>query len=111
MGIVVDVISEAKVKGKIKTLNNCKKDLQDDSGKVSAINKNVNSLISDVQSFLGVRGAAKIVDRLEELAEPYQGSDACLSSAISYIDNEIYYLNKGLKEYAESNSSDGGGFR
>ena len=113
MGFIVDAISEARVKGHVRELKSCKRDLEDDCGSILAINKNVQSLISDVNSFLGSSGAARVVYKLEELSEPYQGSDYDLNNAKSCIDNEIYYLEKGLKSYEESckDKEGGGGFR
>lgn len=98
MGIIVDAISEQKVKSKIRKLENCRKDLGDDSGDINAINKNIESLISDVQRFIGASGSGPIEDILRTMKEPDQYSDKWLSEANAAIGREINYLRRGLED-------------
>lgn len=98
MGEVMDFFAEQKIKRKIEKLQNCRKDLNDDSGAVNAINKNFESLIDDLQSFIGTSGSAPIENRLREMKEHDQGCDNLLGSARNEIDKEIYYLRRGLKD-------------
>lgn len=98
MGIIRDAIDEQKVKAKIRKLENCRKDLGDDGGDISAINKNIESLISDVQRFIGTSGSYPIEERLRAMKEKDQSSDKWLSEANTAIGREINYLRRGLEE-------------
>lgn len=99
MGAIVDAIAEQKVKAKIRKLEGCRKDLGDDCGDISAINKNIGTLIDDVKSFIGEgECAAGIEDCLRAMKEKDQCSDKNLSNACTAIVNEINYLRRGLDD-------------
>lgn len=93
MGIIVDAISAAQVKGKIWNLTSCRNDLSDDGGAIGVYNKLIDRVITDVQSMIGSQNSRAIVNKLCGYTEPNQGSDRTLSAAREYIQREINYLN------------------
>ncbi len=98
MGVISDHISEQKIKRKISKLEDCRKDITDDSGDVNAINKNFDSLISDLQSFLGASGSARLEELLYAMKESDQYSDPFLAKASIAIRNEIRSLKSELED-------------
>lgn len=98
MGAIVDAIAEQKVKAKIRKLEGYRKDLVDDCGEISAINKNIETLIDDVKSFIGESASYSVEECLRAMKEKDQCSDKHLSNACTAIVNEINYLRRGLDD-------------
>lgn len=85
------------INNKINKLKNYKSDLGDDSSSVRYYNEKIDNLISDFQSFIK-SGHSGVTNKLYDYKEPYQDNDSNLSSARSYIQSEIKYLNKQLSD-------------
>ena len=94
---VSDYIAKQKVKAKIDKLERCQKDLCDDRGDIGDINRNIESLISDVESFIGANASSGIADKLRAMKEKNQCSDSDLNEAMKAIKSEINYLKQGLE--------------
>ncbi|HHW47058.1 MAG TPA: hypothetical protein GXX14_00360 [Clostridiaceae bacterium] len=80
----------------ISDLRKCKGDLSDDSSDITSINRLVSELQGDFQRFIVSDNTRTVVDKIGEYLEPYQSSDSDLTQACSYIDSEIYKLQREI---------------
>lgn len=78
-----------KRKWDLEKLEGCLKDLQDDSGGVSELNRELTALSDDVYDSLECARTKNIITMIEGYAEPYQYSDREISSAIDNVKREI----------------------
>lgn len=80
----------------VSKLEKCLKDLTDDSGDISSLNRKVDELQSSFRDFLVSDKTNDIVNRIDKLSESSQYSDRYISEASSYIRKEIAQLNKEI---------------
>jgi 3-methyladenine DNA glycosylase AlkC len=78
-------------------LQNALKDLSDDSGDVSKLNRQVTELITECSDLIKCPASKTIESRLERLREPTQDADSQLSSARHYIQLEITALDRDIE--------------
>lgn len=91
----MSVLKKATIKNRIRKLNSAKSDLTDDGTAIRNYNSNIDSIISDFQSFVK-SGNSAVVSRLGNYREPYQYNDGNLTAASNYIQSEINSLNRSL---------------
>ncbi len=82
---------------KISKLKKYKSDLGDDYNAIQRYNGQIDSIISDYQSFIRT-GSSGVTNKLYEYKEPYQYNDNSLTSASSYIQREINKLKREQSE-------------
>ncbi len=93
MSISSDIRSKERA---IKNLEKYKRDLTDDTGDITAINRLVGDLQSDFQSAVVADNTRSVVDKINNLIEPYQSSDSDITTAEGYIDTEISALRREI---------------
>lgn len=81
----------------ISKLTTYKRDLTDDSGDITSINRLVCELQGDFQNFIVSDNTRTIIDKLGSYLEPYQSNDSNLNQACSYMDSEIYALRREIQ--------------
>jgi len=93
----VSISSDIRSKEKqISNLEKYKRDLSDDSSDITSINRLVSELQGDFQKFIVSDNTRAVVDEIGGYLEPYQSSDRDLTQACSYIDSEIYKLQREI---------------
>lgn len=82
---------------KINKLENRKSDLCDDQSSISNYNQKIDDIISDFQSFVKSNNS-DVCSKLCDYKEVYQYNDSYLSSARTYIEQEISHLSQQLED-------------
>jgi len=86
-----------KKENDITKLNQQKRDLMDDGGDISGINRKIAELQEDFQKFLTSNHTGTIVNKIGELVEPLQSNDGNLQRSCEYIDTEINALQREIR--------------
>lgn len=95
-------MAERKRKAELKIVQNCIKDLQDDSSAITGINKAFLELGEDLRNALECEKTNSIVTTIENMEESYQYSDSDLSKAIEALNNEAKALQKEIEAEEEA---------
>lgn len=94
---MTNIVQLSQLKLRSSRLQNALKDLSDDSGDISKLNRQVTELINECSDLIRCPASKTIESRLERLREPSQDSDAQLSSARHYIQLELNALEKDIE--------------
>ncbi len=74
---------------KLNKLCNIRTDLSDDSSSITSINTAIQSVADDFSDLIKSSLCSSVKGKIEDLKEPYQGSDSYIKNAKSYCQYEI----------------------
>ena len=94
---MANIVQLSQMKQRSSRLQNALKDLSDDSGDISKLNRQVTELINECSDLIKCSASKTIESRLERLREPAQDADSQLSSARHYIQMEITALDRDIE--------------
>jgi len=94
---MANIVQLSQMKQRSSRLQRYHKDLSDDSGDISKLNRQVGELIDECNDLIRCSASRSIEDRLGRLREPSQDSDSQLNSARNYIQLEINALDRDIE--------------
>jgi len=95
---MANIVQLSQLRQRSSRLQNMLKDLSDDSGDVSKLNRQVGELIDECNDLISCSSSRTIESRLERLREPSQDADPQLNSARHYIQLEITAVEKDIEK-------------